>query len=134
MKRQLESNVSCTGRADRVGYYFDPNRATSGPMAYFTDNQEIAENYSKDKKDTSLDYDERYNDYHTQFRVKHNGEDISVGELWNTLSAKEKKELGEKAGHICFDDDYETIIYNPDVDYGMVILIRICSGKTMEMS
>ena len=66
-----------TGRADRVGYYFDPNRATSGPMAYFTDNQEIAENYSKDKKDTSLDYDERYNDYHTQFRVKHNGEDIS---------------------------------------------------------
>ena len=117
-KGNLKVMYHGTGRADRVGYYFDPNRATSGPMAYFTDNQEIAENYSKDKKDTSLDYDERYNDYHTQFRVKHNGEDISVGELWNTLSAKEKKELGEKAGHICFDDDYETIIYNPDVDYG----------------
>ena len=125
-----------TGRADRVGYYFDPNRATSGPMAYFTDNQEIAENYSKDKKDTSLDYDERYNDYHTQFRVKHNGEDISVGELWNTLSAKEKKELGEKAGHICFDDDYETIIYNPDVDYGNgnfdSYLLRENNGNVLE--
>lgn len=47
-----------TGRADRVGYYFDPNRVTSGPMAYFTDNKEIAENYSKEKQDTSIDYDE----------------------------------------------------------------------------
>lgn len=135
-KGNLKVMYHGTGRADRVGYYFDPNRATSGPMAYFTDNQEIAENYSKDKKDTSLDYDERYNDYHTQFRVKHNGEDISVGELWNTLSAKEKKELGEKAGHICFDDDYETIIYNPDVDYGNgnfdSYLLRENNGNVLE--
>ena len=135
-KGNLKVMYHGTGRADRVGYYYDPNRATSGPMAYFTDNQEIAENYSKDKKDTSLDYDERYNDYHTQFRVKHNGEDISVGELWNTLSAKEKKELGEKAGHICFDDDYETIIYNPDVDYGNgnfdSYLLRENNGNVLE--
>lgn len=135
-KGNLKVMYHGTGRADRVGYYFDPNRATSGPMAYFTDNQEIAENHSKDKKDTSLDYDERYNDYHTQFRVKHNGEDISVGELWNTLSAKEKKELGEKAGHICFDDDYETIIYNPDVDYGNgnfdSYLLRENNGNVLE--
>lgn len=135
-KGNLKVMYHGTGRADRVGYYFDPNRATSGTMAYFTDNQEIAENYSKDKKDTSLDYDERYNDYHTQFRVKHNGEDISVGELWNTLSAKEKKELGEKAGHICFDDDYETIIYNPDVDYGNgnfdSYLLRENNGNVLE--
>lgn len=135
-KGNLKVMYHGTGRADRVGYYFDTNRATSGPMAYFTDNQEIAENYSKDKKDTSLDYDERYNDYHTQFRVKHNGEDISVGELWNTLSAKEKKELGEKAGHICFDDDYETIIYNPDVDYGNgnfdSYLLRENNGNVLE--
>ena len=135
-KGNLKVMYHGTGRADRVGYYFDPNRATSGPMAYFTDNQEIAENYSKDKKDTSLDYDERYNDYHTQFRVKHNGEDISVGELWNTLSAKEKKELGEKAGDICFDDDYETIIYNPDVDYGNgnfdSYLLRENNGNVLE--
>lgn len=135
-KGNLKVMYHGTGRADRVGYYFNPNRATSGPMAYFTDNQEIAENYSKDKKDTSLDYDERYNDYHTQFRVKHNGEDISVGELWNTLSAKEKKELGEKAGHICFDDDYETIIYNPDVDYGNgnfdSYLLRENNGNVLE--
>ena len=135
-KGNLKVMYHGTGRADRVGYYFDPNRATSGPMAYFTYNQEIAENYSKDKKDTSLDYDERYNDYHTQFRVKHNGEDISVGELWNTLSAKEKKELGEKAGHICFDDDYETIIYNPDVDYGNgnfdSYLLRENNGNVLE--
>ncbi|MCI5731199.1 MAG: hypothetical protein MR304_06625 [Eubacterium sp.] len=125
-----------TGRADRVGYYFDSKRATSGPMAFFTDDKEIAENYSRDKKDTSLDYDERYSDYHTQFRVNYNGEDISVGELWNRLPANEKRELEEKAGHICFDDDYETIIYNPDVDYGNgnfdSYLLRENNGNVLE--
>lgn len=40
-----------TSRADRVGNYFNPERATSGPMAYFTDNAEIAQNYSKSKQE-----------------------------------------------------------------------------------
>ena len=35
-----------TGRADRVGTVFSPERATSGPMAFFTDNKEIAESYA----------------------------------------------------------------------------------------
>ena len=39
-----------TARADRVGYVFDPKRATSGPMAYFTDVPDIATNYSRDKE------------------------------------------------------------------------------------
>ena len=58
-----------TARADRVGTLFDPNRATSGPMAYFTDNPEIATNYSRDKRDTSLAYDSDYYSYETQFRL-----------------------------------------------------------------
>lgn len=49
--------------------YFNPDRATSGPMAFFTDNKEIAENYSRDKSDTSLAYEEEYDSYETQFRV-----------------------------------------------------------------
>lgn len=61
-----------TSRADRVGYRFDPNRATSGPMAYFTDSEEIAGNYARDKQDTSLAYDSEYNSYETQFRVNRN--------------------------------------------------------------
>jgi len=51
-----------TGRADRVGYHFRADRATSGSMAFFTDSKPIAENYAKDKQDTSLAYDEMYQD------------------------------------------------------------------------
>ena len=44
--------------------------------------------------------------------------------------------MGEKAGHICFDDDYETIIYNPDVDYGNgnfdSYLLRENNGNVLE--
>ena len=54
-----------TSRADRVGTVFDPERATSGPMAYFTDNEQIASNYARDKRDTSIAYDERYDSYYT---------------------------------------------------------------------
>lgn len=59
-----------TTRADRVGYFFDYKKATSGPMAYFTDNEKIAGNYSRDKSDTSLAYDSDYDSYDTQFRKK----------------------------------------------------------------
>lgn len=107
-----------TARADRVGYYFNPDRATSGPMAYFTDDKGIAERYSKDKSDTSIEYDERYDSYFTQFRVKVDGEDISVCELWDRLSPLEKKNIQDKAGHIRIDDEYENIIYDEGTTTG----------------
>lgn len=81
-----------TARADRVGYYFDPKRATSGPMAYFTDNEKIAGNYSRNKADTSLAYDSDYDSYDTQFRK--NGKPIA--EYWNSLNVKDKNELTKK--------------------------------------
>lgn len=108
-----------TARADRVGYIFDPERATSGPMAFFTDSEEIANNYARDKKDTSIAYDERYDSYFTQFRTIINGKDSPIGELWRTFSKAEKEELIEKAKHITFDEDRENIIYNPDEEYGL---------------
>ncbi len=43
-----------TARTDRVGNEFRADRATSGPMAFFTDDKAIAENYAKDKADTSM--------------------------------------------------------------------------------
>lgn len=89
-----------TGRADRVGTVFRADRATSGPMAFFTDNKQIAENYSKDKKDTSIAYDEEYGDYKTQFRVKNRyGKEVPVGELWNTLTYSEKKQAVDTFGY-----------------------------------
>ena len=108
-----------TGRADRVGTIFRPERATSGPMAYFTDNNTIAERYSKDKSDTSLAYDEEYDSYETQFRVERNGENLSVIDLWNRLSPKEKISIKKKAPHIVLDDDYENVIYDEEAESGL---------------
>ena len=108
-----------TSRADRVGTVFDPERATSGPMAYFTDNERIAGNYARDKKDTSIAYDERYDSYYTQFRINHNGEDISVTDYWNTLPLSKRREITEKAKHITMDDDWENVIYDEAVNNGL---------------
>lgn len=97
-----------TARADRVGYYFNPERATSGPMAYFTDNRDIATNYSRDKADTSLAYeDEDVNDYHNQFVVDVDGEEVRLEDYWYQLPASKKLEYREKAGHITYDYDGE---------------------------
>lgn len=97
-----------TARADRVGYYFNPERATSGPMAYFTDNRDIATNYSRDKADTSLAYEgEDINDYHNQFVVDVDGEEVRLEDYWYQLPANKKLEYREKAGQITYDYDGE---------------------------
>lgn len=108
-----------TARADRVGTEFREDRATSGPMAFFTDSKEIAGNYARDKADTSLAYDEEYADYSTQFRVKKNGKSIPVTDLWNTLPMRERMRIREAGKHITFDDKTENIIYDPNAEYGV---------------
>ncbi|MEE0840930.1 MAG: hypothetical protein U0L72_10380, partial [Acutalibacteraceae bacterium] len=107
-----------TARADRVGTVFRPDRATSGPMAYFTDSKEIASNYARDKADTSLAYDGEYDSYYTQFRVNRDGKSISIPELWKYLSISEKNKIKELAGSIKFDDEYENIIVDKSSKHG----------------
>ena len=107
-----------TSRGDRVGNVFLPERATSGPMAFFTDNREIAERYSRDKADTSLAYDEEYSDYYTQFRVTRNGKSLSIGELWEYLPMAERTKIKNAAPHIRFDEDYDKVIYDPAAQHG----------------
>ena len=107
-----------TSRGDRVGNVFLPERATSGPMAFFTDSREIADRYSRDKADTSLAYDEEYNDYYTQFRVTRNGKSLSVGDLWKYLPMTERAKIKDAAPHIRFDEDYDKIIYDPTAQHG----------------
>lgn len=108
-----------TGRADRVGTVFRPDRATSGPMAFFTDNREIAENYSKGKQDTSIAYDTDYDSYESQFRTtgKRSGRDKSLVEAWRILSYPAQARIKEKAGHVREDWDGDNeIIYDPDTN------------------
>lgn len=103
-----------TSRADRVGYVFDPKRATSGPMAYFTDDPDIATNYSRDKADTSLAYDSDYDSYETQFQV--NGKPVT--EYWNTLTTAEKKAMTEKIKQVTLDDN-DNIVLKPGNQIGI---------------
>ena len=103
-----------TARADRVGYVFDPKRATSGPMAYFTDDPDIATNYSRDKADTSLAYDSDYDSYETQFQV--NGKPVT--EYWNTLTVAEKKAMTEKIKQVTLDDN-DNIVLKPGNQIGI---------------
>ena len=103
-----------TARADRVGYVFDPKRATSGPMAYFTDDPDIATNYSRNKADTSLAYDSDYDSYETQFQV--NGKPVT--EYWNTLTAAEKKAMTEKIKQVTLDDN-DNIVLKPGNQIGI---------------
>lgn len=111
-----------TARADRVGYYFNPERATSGPMAYFTDNRDIAANYSRDKADTSLAYEgEDINDYHNQFVVDVDGEEVRLEDYWYQLPANKRIEYRERAGHITYDYDGEddtALIIDENVNNG----------------
>lgn len=108
-----------TRRADRVGNVFRADRATSGPMAFFTDSKEIAEHYAKDKADTSLAYDEEYSDYYSQFRVKQNGKSIKVQDLWRSLPFTEKQLLKEAGKHITWDEDMENIVWDDDATHGL---------------
>lgn len=105
-----------TRRKDRVGNYFDPSKATSGPMAFFTDNREIAESYAQNKQDTSIYYDD-YDSYNDWFKLKDSNENISS--LWDQLTPKEKTNMLQKASHITFDDDYENIIYDENAKNGL---------------
>lgn len=113
-KSRIKPFYHGTSRADRVGNYFNPDRATSGPMAYFTDNEKIADNYSKNKSDTSLAYDDEYDSYETQFRV----DDKSITEYWYTLSPSEKRELTQKIQQVTLDDD-DNIVLKSDNKYGI---------------
>lgn len=108
-----------TARKDRVGTVFRPERATSGPMAFFTDSPEIASNYSRNKTDTSIDYEEEdYHDYHRQFRVTlPSGRDIPLERYWNYLPPEERQRIARTAGHIRTDwEGDDSIILDPSAD------------------
>lgn len=99
-----------TARGDRVGNVFDPSKATSGPMAFFTDNREIAESYSKNKSDTSLSRDEDFSKLGTRFKVRlGDGREVDFVRSFYFLPLAERERLKVEAGHITFDDDYNIV-------------------------
>ena len=108
-----------TRRGDRVGNVFLPERATSGPMAFFTDNKEIAENYARDKNDTSIAYDHDFDQYETQFRIKtaYSKQDVPLYLAWRILPLDARNRITQNAGRLRenWDGDNELIL-DPDTN------------------
>lgn len=107
-----------TGRADRVGSVFRPDRATSGPMAFFTDSRKIGGNYAKDKQDTSLRYDTDYDTYETQFRVKDEEGTIQISDAWRRISASDRIKIRDAARHVTWSEDMSEIVFDPNAKHG----------------
>lgn len=103
-----------SSRPDRVGKYFDPKRAKSGPMQYFTDSPEIASSYAMSKRDTSI---EDETDYKQRFLIKIPGsrKPISIFEpyFWHTLPSIKREEIAKISPHIYYDEDSDSY----DIDY-----------------
>lgn len=107
-----------TRRPDRIDKRFRKDRATSGPMAYFTDNPDIASNYASAKTDTSLAKEEL--EYATWFRFKPKGSrtELPIDRLWLFLSPEERANIAKNAPHVTRDDD-GNIIYDPEAKSGL---------------
>lgn len=105
-----------TARGDRVGNVFDPKRATSGPMAFFTDDKEVATSYSKNKKDTSIsrDYDS-YDDIR-RFTVKIGKKKVPIDRAWFSLEPEQREALRENSGKITTDEDGNIIVVEGNED------------------
>ena len=82
-------------------------RATSGPMPFFTTDPELASGYAKGKKDTSLEIDS-YADAYTvnpaEFGLGNRTSPITVEESWNYLSPEKKREIMSKVRRIGYED------------------------------
>ena len=106
-----------TSRADRIGDKFSAKKATSGPMAYFTDDPEVASHYATGKRDTSLDYEEGAEDgYDNWFKVQIGRSWFSVfsHRYWYHLMYSDKPKYAivvERAPHVTEVDD--DIVYDP---------------------
>lgn len=124
-----------TSRGDRVGNVFLPERATSGPMAFFTDNKEIAENYAKSKQDTSIAYDPDFDRYETQFRIKTKYQDMPLYRAWGFLPFDARNRITKKAGQLRedWDGDNDLILdpENNEANGGFQWQLKEARGNTL---
>jgi hypothetical protein len=95
-----------TARPDRVGEKFDPRRATSGPMAFFTDDPEIGSRYAEGKQDTSLAYDEPdAGMYENWFRAKiGRGNPVPLARAWYHLPFEQRAKIQKLAPRVTIED------------------------------
>jgi hypothetical protein len=101
-------------RPDRIGNRFRKSRATSGPMAFFTDSPELASSYAMSKADTSI---EPPADYAEWFRFKPPGSrssTVDVNRAWHWLSSEEKDRVRQLAPRVSTNDVTGEIELRPE--------------------
>jgi GNAT superfamily N-acetyltransferase len=82
-------------RADRVGKRFRKDRATSGPMAFFTTNPEVASGYASGKADTSMEMPADYSEWF-KYKAKGSRSGVSIDRAWWTLTPEERTAINQK--------------------------------------
>jgi hypothetical protein len=95
-----------TQRPDRIDNRFRKNRATSGPMAFFSDSPEISSGYAKGKTDTSI---EAPTDYAGWFKFKGQGmrSAVNIDQAWNRLTPEKRQQINERIYKIGYENAYE---------------------------
>lgn len=96
-------------RPDRIGKKFRKARATSGPMAFFTDSPELASSYAMQKADTSI---EPPADYAGWFRYtpKRARSSVDISRAWHSLSTADRDRLRQLAPRVTTNDAGDIVL------------------------
>lgn len=92
-----------TSRPDRIGDQFRADRATAGPMAYFTSDPTLASSYSTNKSDTSIDEEDQ--NYSNWFKVTVGGKTYPLEKTWAILPTEVRAKIRAMAPRIQLDDE-----------------------------
>lgn len=105
-----------TRRADRITGRFLKNRATSGPMAFFTATPDMASKYATGKQDTSIALEDR--PYKTWFTIKPEGarSPVDIAMAWYRISPEERARIATLAPRVGKTDDGEQMVLH-DADH-----------------
>lgn len=90
-------------RPDRIGTRFRASRATSGPMAFFTDNPDVAGKYATGKQDTSLDRDGP-TEFAQWFKYRDGRSMVPIDRMWHRLSAEERATILDRYRRVTVTD------------------------------
>lgn len=92
-----------TKRPDRIADRFRSKRATSGPMAYFTADPDIASHYSTGKEDTSLDHPDDYAGWF-KFKSKSMRSPVSIDRAWWELTPEQRQTVIDRIPTIGYEN------------------------------
>lgn len=96
-------------RPDRIGKKFRKARATSGPMAFFTDSPELASSYAMQKADTSIEPPADYAEWF-RYTPKRARSSIDISRAWHFLSTAERDRLRQLAPRVTTNDAGDIVL------------------------